>query len=523
MSRTYNTAVTLPAALDERLAGYAALHSRIERTLHADLERQAACGVKPRAEDFKSAYCSRFGITARQFNAIAMSIKGRRASITEINRDRVKTLSLGIRRAQEKRRLALKSGKTIRAAQLHDKVERLRAQQTRLKADLTAHRVRLCFGTRKFFNAQHHLDAQLSLGAGSIATHENWRKAWQSARSSQFYCLGSKDESAGNQTCTARQAEDGSFTLRVRLPDALIKAGEDRYVVIPAVRFSYGQEDIEAGLERGTALSYRFMRDTSDSVGSAGRWRIALTLDVVREAPTSIETLGRIGVDVNVGFLLAVETDRFGNKVRARRLSTPERGLSAHQREAARGEAIKALISWAHETSKPIVLEDLDLARKKSGRSADTNRKISALAYRALRDQIEARAADAGVRIHVVNPAYSSVQGRTLAVQHGLTTHGGAAFVLARRSQGYRQRLPKVGSRRRLPTPDGLIWWSAPARMHSGGRTDWTVIAADISQVLAAQYRSRALPAKPSGPARLSAPILPGGIPGLEGVARPHP
>ena len=513
MSRTYNTAVTLPAALDERLVGYAALHSRIERTLHADLERQAASGVKPRAEDFKTAYCSRFQITARQFNAIAMSIKGRRASITEINRERVKSLSLGIRRAQEKRRLALKSGKTLRAAQLHDKVERLRAQQTRLKADLTAHRVRMCFGTRKFFNAQ------LSLGAGSIATHEDWRRAWQSARSSQFYCLGSKDESAGNQTCTARQAEDGSFTLRVRLPDALIKAGEDRYVIIPGVRFSYGQEDIEAGLERGSALSYRFMRDAE----KPGRWRVALTLDVAREAPSSIDMLGRIGVDVNVGFLLAVETDRFGNKVRSQRLSTPERGLSAHQREAARGEAIKALISWAHETSKPIVLEDLDLARKKSGRSADTNRKISALAYKALRDQIEARAADAGVLIHVVNPAYSSVQGRTLAVQHGLTTHGGAAFVLARRSQGYRQRLPKVGSRRRLPTPDGLIWWSAPARMHSGGRTDWTVIAADISQVLAAQYRSRALPAKPSGPARVSESILPGGIPGLEGVARPHP
>ena len=55
-----------------------------------------------------------------------------------------------------------------------------------------------------------------------------------------FFVLGSKDETAGCQLCVAMVADDGSLTLRLRLPDAL--AGQHgKYLTVEGVRFKYGQ------------------------------------------------------------------------------------------------------------------------------------------------------------------------------------------------------------------------------------------------------------------------------------------
>jgi len=60
---------------------------------------------------------------------------------------------------------------------------------------------------------------------------------WREKRSNQFV-LGSKDETGGCQGCVATQAEDGSYTLRLRLPNA----ARDKYLLIRGVRLEYGQE-----------------------------------------------------------------------------------------------------------------------------------------------------------------------------------------------------------------------------------------------------------------------------------------
>ena len=66
--------------------------------------------------------------------------------------------------------------------------------------------------------------------------------------------LVSKDERAGCQLCVATVADDGSLTLRLRLPDAL--AGQHgKYLVIPGVRFKYGHEQVLAALESNAEYS----------------------------------------------------------------------------------------------------------------------------------------------------------------------------------------------------------------------------------------------------------------------------
>ena len=71
---------------------------------------------------------------------------------------------------------------------------------------------------------------------------------WRSARSDEFFVLGSRDETAGCQLCVSRVAADGSLTLRLRLPDSLAEE-QGKYLVIPGVRFKYGHEQVLAALE----------------------------------------------------------------------------------------------------------------------------------------------------------------------------------------------------------------------------------------------------------------------------------
>lgn len=78
LQRTYQTRLCDPdGTLDEVLGGYAEVYGHAERALFADIAR----GREPAT--LKSDYLIRFGLTGRQFNAIAINLKGKVASIQE--------------------------------------------------------------------------------------------------------------------------------------------------------------------------------------------------------------------------------------------------------------------------------------------------------------------------------------------------------------------------------------------------------------------------------------------------------
>ena len=90
---------------------------------------------------------------------------------------------------------------------------------------------------------------QYNLEANGYGSHEEWLADWRDARSGEFFVLGSRDETGGCQLCVAGVAEDGSLTLRLRMPDCL--AGEHgKYVVIEGVKFAYGHGRTIAKSER---------------------------------------------------------------------------------------------------------------------------------------------------------------------------------------------------------------------------------------------------------------------------------
>ena len=59
--------------------------------------------------------------------------------------------------------------------------------------------------------------------ANGYASHEEWLAypIGGLPRDGEFFVLGSRDETGGCQLCVAAIADDGSLTLRLRMPDCL--------------------------------------------------------------------------------------------------------------------------------------------------------------------------------------------------------------------------------------------------------------------------------------------------------------
>ncbi|MBI2570884.1 MAG: hypothetical protein HYV63_28100 [Candidatus Schekmanbacteria bacterium] len=251
----------LDPTLDSKLGGIAKYLSRLERLYFVDRHVR---GKEVKA--LKKAYIKLYGITARQFNAIRVSIDGVVKSYREGLKGRVEDIENRV--AVLKRRIAdlekklraeqrnpdrdLKRCQGLRFA-FHQKKRRLGMLQSRLtmaKKDLATGKVRFCFGGRKLFGAQNHLKQN------GLASHHAWRLRWRQVRCGGFFCLGSKGETAGNQTCVINQ---DLTSVRLRVPPALEGQLGGAYLSLP-VRFSYGREQLVAALQCGQAISYRICR-----------------------------------------------------------------------------------------------------------------------------------------------------------------------------------------------------------------------------------------------------------------------
>ena len=181
-------------------------------------------------------------------------LDGKVSSVREQQKQRVHGLQRRIARAE---RQVAKAEEQSRWQQVHQKKRRrlasLRSRLAGLEADIAAGRVRLCFGSKRLWRKQHHLELN------GYASREEWLKEWQDARSNEFFVLGSRDETAGCQLCVATVADDGTLTLRLRLPDCLADQ-HGKYLFIQGVRFAYGHEQMLAALALGSNAEYAAYR-----------------------------------------------------------------------------------------------------------------------------------------------------------------------------------------------------------------------------------------------------------------------
>jgi len=430
---TYQTRINIDSQLASILDDYACLMSTVERKIFARL----MAGQK--ATDLKNDFLKEFGITARQFNSCRVTIEGKIASIKQLRakdisevKDKIKRLKSGIKKSKKKSR---KHNMNRRLTKLQNKLSKLKASQDKKV-------VSLCFGSKKLFRAQFHLEKT------SYQSHQDWKKAWEEKRNNSFFLLGSKDETSGNQTCKATIATDGSLTLHIRLPRAL-EPKYGKYINIPNVYFKYGHDVILGSIQSSdnnakkvyTAVCYRFVRDKKG-------WKAFASTTFKAPEIITNKLYGAVGVDINAGHLAVSETDRFGNIIDKFSVPVPTYGKSSHQAKAIIGDACKQVVDFAKKAKKPIVLEKLDFQRKKNSlrqeKSAKYARMLSSFSYNLITTFIKSRAIRCGVEVGEVNPAYTSFIGLVkFAQRYGLSTHHAAALCIARRFLGFSEQPPR--------------------------------------------------------------------------------
>ena len=478
---------------DAALSAYAALYGKVQRKLFA------AVAAGESAVSQKSAYIEKHGIPARLFNAVRIMLDGKVSAVRESQLVQLDSLRRRIARAEKQ---VVKAEQLCRWRQVHGKRRRLANLKFRLsglEADLAAGRVRLCFGSKKLWRKQYDLKAN---GYGS---REAWLEEWRDVRSNEFFVLGSRDETAGCQLCVASIADDGTLTLRLRMPDGL--AGlHGKYLVVPSVRFASGHDVVLAALGSNTeyavyrrehgekaarvaalgqAISYRFKRD-------AKGWRVFATTELPEVAVTTDRRHGAIGVDLNADHLAVAETDASGNYLNSWRVPLVTYGKRHHQGEALIGDAVASVVEYARGVGKPLVVEKLDFRQKKAvleGESRKYSRMLSGFSYGKIKAYFLSRGYRQGVEVHQVNPAYSSVVGRVKFMErYGLTVHQAAALALARRLLGCSERIP---SRWVCPVGSGVhVAFTVPVRKRvKHVWTYWGAIAGQLRLALAAQHR----------------------------------
>ena len=303
--------------------------------------------------------------------------------------------------------------------------------------------------------------------AAAGLSQERWRREWEAAR--LFLTAdGERDKAWGNETI--RWHPDQGW-LEIKLPAPLARLANrahGRYRLSAPVGFSYRGDEVAAQAVTG-AVRYDISWDPA-----RGRWYIDATW---KTAPAPAPSAGRscgqkpvVAVDVNCGHLAAAVIAADGNV-----LGTPATialdlaGLPSATRDGRLRAAISALIAAAKARgARALVIEDLDFAearaegRERAGcwpsrgrRGRDFRRLLCGIPTGKLRDRVVQMAANAGLSVIVVDPAYTSRWGAehwlaALREHHPEATgHHAAALVIGRRGLGHRARRRATGTQHR--------------------------------------------------------------------------
>ena len=161
-TRSYQTRIAAYEGIDRSvgdaaLSAYAALYGKVQHKLFAVVAAGRSAVSK------KSEYIDKHGIPARMFNAVRVSLEGKVSAVRESQLLQLDSLRRRVSRAGKQ---VDKAEKECQWRQVHGKRRRLANLKFRLaglEADLAAGRVRLCFGSKKLWRKQHHLEGRMGM------------------------------------------------------------------------------------------------------------------------------------------------------------------------------------------------------------------------------------------------------------------------------------------------------------------------------------------------------------------------
>ncbi|WP_406370012.1 transposase [Streptomyces sp. NBC_01550] len=369
----------------------------------------------------------------------------------------IRQLDAGIRTLRHRLSLPLGEKGTSRAAggyrskgewfRKSRRLAMLEERHTAAVGDWQAGRVRVVRGGRRLLNTRHHLtEADL--------TEDRWRERWEAER----WFLAADGESGkrfGNETI--RVTPDGEVSIKLPVPLAnLANTRHGRYTLTARIAFAHRGAEWADRITANRAVAYRIHLDTE-----RGCWYLTASWQrpAVQTIPLAAACArGVIGVDTNADHFAAYRLDRHGNPVGdPHRFGYDLSGTAGH-RDAQIRHALTRLINWAKCAGVGAIgIEDLDFTgektREKHGGRKRFRQLISGMPTAKLKARLVSMAAEQGLAIVAVDPAYTTMWGaqhwqKPLTTPHRkMSRHDAAGIAIGRRALGHPVR------RRTAPPP----------------------------------------------------------------------
>ncbi|WTC84680.1 transposase [Streptomyces sp. NBC_01637] len=453
-------------AVRDRLKHLTAQDERVLRAVGAHQGALASGDLKARCADGLDHSAETWAARKRELTALSSSrIAG---AITKATHDQwalarrcqaayIQNLATGVKTLRHRLSLPIGQKGTKRAAggyrsknewfRKSRRLAMLEARHAAAVAEWRAGRVRVVRGGKRLLNTRHHLtEARLTEG--------EWRQRWEVER----WFIAADGESGkrfGNETI--RVTPDGEVSIKLPVPLAhLANTRHGRYILTARIGFAHRGEEWADRIEANQAVAYRIHLNTD-----RGRWYLTASWQRPAVQTIPMETArarGMIGVDTNADHFAAYRLDRHGNPVgEPHRFDYDLSGTAGH-RDAQIRHALTRLINWAKCAGVAAIgIEDLDFTpektREKHGGRKRFRQLISGMPTGKLKARLVSMAAEQGLSIVAVDPAYTSLWGaqhwqKPLTTPHRtMSRHDAAGIAIGRRALGHPVR------RRTAPPP----------------------------------------------------------------------
>ena len=313
---------------------------------------------------------------------------------------------------------------------IYNSINKIRQKIENLERQMNERKPKICMGTKKLAR--------------------NDVKAFKQHRDSQINYIGRAYEKQGNANFQMQYVKNGNFfAMKVRRDFGKWK--EDR----SPERFAYGKCHFKyGGRQLRDAIRDNASPVTVSVIRRDDRYYLFVTVAVSYE-DTAIVTRkehGVIGIDFNKGFINICETDEKGNIVSIEKMKYPfgKAGIT----NAGLADVISRTCHKAFKTGKSIVAEDLSFERKKrkakkavTPTEKERMRMLHSLPYSRYAQILENITFNKRIELIKVNPAYTSrIAERKFCNRMKLNIHNGAAYVIARKGMGIKDKyLKKTG------------------------------------------------------------------------------
>ena len=340
------------------------------------------------------------------------------------------------------------------------RLQRCKARLVEVERQISQRDFSIVRGGGKLLNTRHNV-------AAAELTEAQWRARWSAAR--LFLTAdGESGKRFGNETIRVSPA--GAVTIKT--------PGGRLHLAVP-ISFNHRREEWLARVLADQCVRYDIGFDPEK-----GRWYLDASWRLAPVEYPPIEQVtgeGVLGIDLNADHLAAWQLDASGNPVgKPMRIEIDLKGLPATTRDARIREVCSELVRTAKRLGlRALAVEKLgfvdtrDSGRETLGHRKHFRKTVCGMPTAQFRERLVAAAANGGVLLVAVDPAYTSRWGaqhwqRPLSTKlHPVTRHNAAAVVIGRRALGLRARRTNPG----VTDGDQANRIAAPSRRRATGRT----------------------------------------------------